>query len=78
MNNNIINNKIVVFDLDETLGSFTELGIYWDALESFYGLNMPDDAFITLLDIFSDFLRPDIINILKFIVDKGTKVNVRK
>ena len=73
MNNNNINNKIVVFDLDETLGSFTELGIFWDALESFYRDKMPNDAFITLLDIFSDFLRPDIINILKFIVDKRDK-----
>ena len=73
MINNIINNKIVVFDLDETLGSFTELGIFWDALENFYGHKMPNDAFITLLDIFSDFLRPDIINILKFIVDKRDK-----
>ena len=78
MNNNIINNKIVVFDLDETLGSFTELGIFWDALESFYGDKMPNDAFITLLDIFSDFLRPDIINILKFIVDKRDKGECKK
>lgn len=73
MINDIINNKIVVFDLDETLGSFTEIGIFWDALENFYGHKMPNDAFITLLDIFSDFLRPDIINILKFIVDKRDK-----
>ena len=25
--------KIVVFDLDETLGCFVELGMFWDALE---------------------------------------------
>ena len=24
--------KIVVFDLDETLGYFTEFGIFWDSL----------------------------------------------
>ena len=56
MINNIINNKIVVFDLDETLGSFTELGIFWDALESFYGDKLPNDAFITLLDMLLLFL----------------------
>ena len=28
--------KIVVFDLDETLGSFGEISIFWDALEHFY------------------------------------------
>ena len=26
--------KYVVFDLDETLGYFTELGIFWDSLKS--------------------------------------------
>ncbi len=26
--------KIVVFDLDETLGCFVELGMFWDALNS--------------------------------------------
>ncbi len=70
MINNINNNKIVVFDLDETLGSFVELGIFWDALENFYGHKMSNDDFITLLDIFIEFLRPDIINILKFIINK--------
>ena len=70
MINNTINNKIVVFDLDETLGSFIELGIFWDALENFYGHKMSNDQFITFLDIFTEFLRPDIINILSFIVNK--------
>ena len=27
-----INKKVVVFDLDETLGYFTEFGIFWDSL----------------------------------------------
>jgi phosphoserine phosphatase len=27
--------KIVVFDLDETLGYFTEYGIFWDSLNKF-------------------------------------------
>ena len=27
--------KIVVFDLDETLGYFTELGIFWDCLKKY-------------------------------------------
>ena len=27
--------KIVVFYLDETLGYFTELGIFWDSLENY-------------------------------------------
>jgi len=27
--------KIVVFDLDETLGYFVELGMFWDALKAY-------------------------------------------
>ena len=27
--------KIVVFDLDETLGYFMELGMFWDALKAY-------------------------------------------
>lgn len=72
MNNNISNhkNKIVVFDLDETLGSFVELGMFWDALENFYGHKLSNNEFINFLDIFIEYLRPDIINILKFIINK--------
>tara|TARA_B100001093_G_scaffold327654_1_gene312616 strand:+ start:234 stop:1013 length:780 start_codon:yes stop_codon:yes gene_type:complete len=69
----MINNKIVVFDLDETLGCFIELGMFWNSLENFYGYKLSDNEFNKLLDIFSDFLRPDIINILNFIVEKRNK-----
>jgi hypothetical protein len=31
--------KIVVFDLDETLGYFTEFGIFWDCLKNYLILN---------------------------------------
>ena len=55
----MINNKIVVFDLDETLGCFIELGMFWNSLENFYGYKLSDNEFNKLLDIFSDFLRPD-------------------
>ena len=27
--------KIVVFDLDETLGYYTELGMFWDTLKEY-------------------------------------------
>ena len=28
--------KIVVFDLDETLGYFVEFGMFWDTLKHYY------------------------------------------
>lgn len=62
--------KIVVFDLDETLGYFTELGMFWDALEKYYGHNLFSDKFFEVLDTFPEFFRPDIMNIMDIIKHK--------
>jgi hypothetical protein len=62
--------KIVVFDLDETLGYFTELGIFWDALEKFYGHRLFNDTFFDLMDTFPEFFRPNIFKIVDFIHSK--------
>jgi hypothetical protein len=66
-------NKIIVFDLDETLGCFTEISIFWAALENFYGTNLLNESFYDVIDLFSDFLRPNILNILEYVKDK--KIN---
>jgi hypothetical protein len=69
------NSKIVVFDLDETLGYFTELGMFWDALKGyihFNKINIPIDQhlFNKILDLYPEFLRPNIINILSYLKKK--------
>lgn len=66
-------NKIIVFDLDETLGCFTEIGIFWEALENFYEINLLNESFYDVIDLFSDFLRPNILNILEYV--KNKKIN---
>ena len=40
--------KIVVFDLDETLGYFTEYGIFWDSLDDY--LKIKNRAALTQTD----------------------------
>jgi len=65
--------KIVVFDLDETLGCFIEVGLFWDALENYYGHNLFKDKFFEVLDIFPEFLRPNIFKILEFIKEQKEK-----
>ena len=66
--------KIVVFDLDETLGYFTEFGIFWDCLMRYsnekknVSLNQSD--FNDILDLYPEFLRPNIINILSYLKKK--------
>ena len=73
--------KIVVFDLDETLGYFVELGIFWDSLHN-YAKSINADTkkiftqayFNAVLDIFPEFIRPSIMSILQYVkVKKQTK-----
>ena len=68
--------KIVVFDLDETLGYFTEFGIFWDCIVDYLKIKNKDDNKLTqedfneILDLFPEFLRPNIINILIFLKEQ--------
>ena len=66
--------KIVVFDLDETLGYFTEFGIFWDSLIYYLKSKnkplMTQKTFDDILDLFPEFLRPNIINILNYLKNK--------
>jgi hypothetical protein len=63
--------KIVVFDLDETLGYFTEFNIFWESLNKFlyetqqYQLTQNDFNYV--LDLYPEFLRPNIIAILNYL-----------
>lgn len=62
--------KIVVFDLDETLGYFVEFGIFWDCLSRYFRAELTQDVFNRSLDLYPEFLRPNIHNILSYIMSK--------
>ncbi len=67
--------KIVVFDLDETLGYFMELGMFWDAFKAYIKhkqlkITIDQKLFNNVLDLFPEFLRPNIINILNYLKRK--------
>jgi hypothetical protein len=66
--------KIVVFDLDETLGYFTEFGIFWDSISQYLKTNnkqaLTQADFNDILDLYPEFLRPNIINILNYLKTK--------
>ncbi len=69
------NPKIVVFDLDETLGYFVEFGIFWDSLKEYITKNninhkIDQTLFNDVLNLFPEFLRPNIINILQYLKKK--------
>jgi len=74
--------KIVVFDLDETLGYFVEFGIFWDS-SSFYAskyLNkeIGQYEFNNIMDLYPEFLRPNILNILKYLKNKKISKSCQK
>uniref|UniRef100_A0A6C0ETV8 Uncharacterized protein n=1 Tax=viral metagenome TaxID=1070528 RepID=A0A6C0ETV8_9ZZZZ len=57
--------KVLVFDLDETIGSFHEAAILWKIIES----ELQTD-FNTLMDLYPEFLRYGILQIIEFILNK--------
>jgi hypothetical protein len=75
--------KIVVFDLDETLGYFVEFGMFWDALKNFIthqkiSIVIDQILFNKVLDLYPEFLRPNIINILNYLKHKKKAKNCNK
>lgn len=70
--------KVVVFDLDETLGNFIELGMFCDSLETIRGIPIPEAHFFEIIDLFSECLRPDIIKILSYLKGKKQKGECEK
>ena len=63
-------NNIVVFDLDETLGFFYELSIFCNAIIKYFKRYLSEQEFIEIIDLFPEFLRPNIVKILDFVVKK--------
>ena len=64
--------KVIVFDLDETLGSFVDLDILWNTIQFVCNKDNPISHY-DLFDLYPEFLRPNIINILKYIYKRKKK-----
>ena len=63
------NSRVVAFDLDETLGSFTDLEVLWSTLQDFTNNHIPVN-FNKLLDLYPEFLRYGILPILEYLLAK--------
>ena len=68
--------KHFVFDLDETIGSFSELDVLWRGIQEHMrrqniSLTMTDqDLFCAVLDLYPEFLRHGILTIFEFLYAK--------
>ena len=49
--------KVIVFDLDDTIGHFEELGMFIDGLESMYRKHLKQEDIYQLLDLWPKIFR---------------------
>ena len=62
--------KIVVLDLDETMGSFVQFSIFVDCILNYTNRQFDQHIFNALLDLYPEFIRPNMIEILSYILTK--------
>ena len=72
--------KIIVFDLDETLGSFFLLNILWRGLNQVRNNTTFDEQgeFNKILDLYPEFLRYGILHIIEFLYSKKKQGLIHK
>ena len=59
--------KVIVFDLDETIGHFMQLSELDWKLKRYFGKDITKKHFFKILDIFPEIFRPNIFNIFKYL-----------
>ena len=70
-----LNQKVVVFDLDETLGSFADLYILWCGVSQIWPTCQYFDL---LLDVYPEFFRYGMLTILEYLYDCKQKGKCHK
>lgn len=65
--------KIVVFDLDETMGYFSQLYILWKSLINLSETRLSSNDFYVLSEIYKFYYHPEIINVLKYLKENNIK-----
>jgi hypothetical protein len=65
----------MVFDLDETLGYFVELSIFWKSIIKYFCYKkinyiLTQNDFIAIIELYPEFIRPNIVSILNYIKNK--------
>jgi len=67
--------KVVVFDMDETLGYFIQFSYFWENLKVYFNkqnkeLKLLDDNFNKILGLYPEYIRPNISSVLKYLKHK--------
>jgi hypothetical protein len=65
--------KVIVFDLDETLGYFSQFSLFWNALIKELqntGIVVDQKIFSSVFSLYPEFVRPNIKRVLRLIRDQ--------
>lgn len=69
--------KVVVFDMDETLGYFTQFSIFWYYLNEYLRINKKNkelklvyESFNRILNLYPEYIRPNISSVLNYLKHK--------
>jgi hypothetical protein len=73
-----IKTKAIVFDLDETIGQFSNLHEITNACEDMLRRPLKQMEFYELLNLYPEFLRPGILTILEFLDYKKRQGSLHK
>ena len=63
---NSVNQKAVVFDLDETIGHFVQFGIFINLIENYIGNELTSPQQQKILDLYPELFRPGIMKVFKY------------
>ena len=58
---------VFVFDLDKTIGYFTQIAIFIEGIQEYIGRKLKLNEFFKLLDLYPEIFRPDIFNIFQYL-----------
>lgn len=65
--------RVVVFDLDETLGYFQQFGLFCNSIEAMKKKKLTEKEFMYLLNLYPEYFRPYLFEIMNFLKQK--KIN---
>uniref|UniRef100_A0A6C0BTX8 FCP1 homology domain-containing protein n=1 Tax=viral metagenome TaxID=1070528 RepID=A0A6C0BTX8_9ZZZZ len=62
--------RIVVFDMDGTLGYFSQLSILFKSIEMFLNKRISQKCFNEIMNLYNECLRPDICEIFSYLIEQ--------
>ena len=69
--------KVIVFDMDKTLGYFTQLGVLIEAIEEIRKKSIKRTDLYKIFDLYPECFRPGIFKTLKYIKKNKKKENIK-